>query len=270
MNKKYKLIPEEGTELFRIRALRDFGSVKAGDLGGFIESEKNLSHYGNCWVFWDARVCGNAKISGDAMVDGNARVFGDAEVSEKASISEKANVSENAWVYDNAKVYGNAHVYGNARVYGNAKIYEDAHVYGDALLTANAVVAESHYIIGPLSSDITEGKNVPEAVYAQTGIKPEGDKVILFKSVKKTEKENVFSSLHDPNFLYKVGDLSEVPDASENPKLSCGPGLHVSHYTYWDHKCKEAHLKCEVQLEDILAVQQGKIRCRTLKVIESC
>ena len=65
--KKFELTDERirllnGTELRRIRALRDFADVKAGDLGGFVESEKNLSQEGNAWVYGNARVCGNAKI----------------------------------------------------------------------------------------------------------------------------------------------------------------------------------------------------------------
>lgn len=48
MNKKYELIDEtqewNGRILHRIRALADFGDVKAGELGGWIEKEENLSH----------------------------------------------------------------------------------------------------------------------------------------------------------------------------------------------------------------------------------
>lgn len=47
--KKYELVEEHefnGIKLKRIRALRDFLDVKAGDIGGFIESEINLYHYG--------------------------------------------------------------------------------------------------------------------------------------------------------------------------------------------------------------------------------
>ena len=61
-----------GVKLQRIRALVaiDATDVVAGDLGGWIGSEKNLS-----------RVSGNAWVSGDASVYGNARVYGDASVS---------------------------------------------------------------------------------------------------------------------------------------------------------------------------------------------
>jgi len=79
--KKYEFTGEtkaldNGVILHRIRALRGFGSVKAGDLGGWIERESNLSHKGNCWVFDDAWVFGNALVSGNALVYGYAQVCG--------------------------------------------------------------------------------------------------------------------------------------------------------------------------------------------------
>lgn len=56
--KKYELtaefIEKWGKKLFRIKALISFGSVEAGELGGYIEKEDNLAHDGN------ARVYGNA------------------------------------------------------------------------------------------------------------------------------------------------------------------------------------------------------------------
>ena len=55
--------------LHRIRAVAEFGLVKVGDLGGWIEKEENLSHEGKAWV------CGNAEVWGNAEVCGNAEVF---------------------------------------------------------------------------------------------------------------------------------------------------------------------------------------------------
>ena len=48
--------------LHRIRAVAEFGLVKIGDLGGWIEKEENLSHEGKAWVCGDAEVWGNAKV----------------------------------------------------------------------------------------------------------------------------------------------------------------------------------------------------------------
>ena len=82
---KYELTDEtidvSGTTLHRIKALKDFGNVKKGELGGYVkkgelggyvESEYNLSQIGNCWVYGNARVCGDAEVCGNAKVCGNA------------------------------------------------------------------------------------------------------------------------------------------------------------------------------------------------------
>ena len=102
--------------LYQIEALKDFGDVKAGDLGGYIESEENLSQYDNAWVYGDAQVLGNACVLDNARVYGNACVF------------DNARVYGNACVFDNAEVYGNALVYDNAQVLGNARVFGDAQI----------------------------------------------------------------------------------------------------------------------------------------------
>lgn len=58
--------------MYRIKAIRDFGYIQTGDIGGYIESEKNLSHDDNAEVYDNANVCGNAKVCGDAKVCDNA------------------------------------------------------------------------------------------------------------------------------------------------------------------------------------------------------
>lgn len=62
--KKYEFTGETkvmaGVTLKRIRALISFGFVAKGEIGGFIEDEKNLSHGGNAWVTGNARVTDNA------------------------------------------------------------------------------------------------------------------------------------------------------------------------------------------------------------------
>lgn len=82
--KKYEFTGEVkvkfGVTFKRIRALIDFGNVKKGELGGFIEKEENLSYAGDAWVSDDAEVCDDAWVSDDARVYGNARVCGNAEV----------------------------------------------------------------------------------------------------------------------------------------------------------------------------------------------
>ena len=66
--------------LHRIIALRSFGNVREGELGGWIANAGNLSHADNCWVFSDALVYDHAQVFGNAQVYGHAQVFGSARV----------------------------------------------------------------------------------------------------------------------------------------------------------------------------------------------
>ena len=82
--KKYEFTGETkewyGRTLHRIVAMCDFGDVKKGNIGGWIEKEDNLSHEGDAWVYGDAQVCDSAQVYGDARVYVNARVCGEAKV----------------------------------------------------------------------------------------------------------------------------------------------------------------------------------------------
>ena len=105
---KYELTDEtNGSGLRRIRALRDIPryGVEEGDLGGWVESEGNLTQEGDCWVFDDAQVFGNTQVFDNAMVFGNARVCDDAQVSDTARVFGKARVSDDAQVFGNARVF---------------------------------------------------------------------------------------------------------------------------------------------------------------------
>lgn len=147
--KKFELTTEFvtnvfGKKLFRIKSLIEFGDVKAGELGGYVEKEENISQDGNAWVFGDAKVSGDARVydnawvCGDTWVCDNARVYGDARVCGNAKVYGNAWVSGNARVCGNAKVSGNAWVSGNAEVSGDAWVSGDAEVSGDAWVRGNA------------------------------------------------------------------------------------------------------------------------------------
>lgn len=167
--KKFELttkISFNGRTLYRIRALKDFGVVKKGDLGGYVEKESNLSQTGNAWIYDDAKVMDNAIVKDDATLHHNAEVYdkaivsGSASINENAILRDKATVSDKAILYgnvilvDDAKIYdkarlydyvlvsGNAQVYDNARCYGFAKIEDDTQVFNDAIID-NAVISGS-------------------------------------------------------------------------------------------------------------------------------
>ena len=98
MTKKYEMFGDESEHgLQRIRALKDFGPVVTGDIGGWIEKESNLSHNGDCWVSGNAQVSEDAEVSGNAWVDGYAKVSGDVNISGDARISGHTRV-DGRWI----------------------------------------------------------------------------------------------------------------------------------------------------------------------------
>lgn len=119
---KYKILKNEkndfcGKTLYRIKALKDFTlidgtEIKAGDLGGYVQSRKNLSQRGSCWI------CENA------YVFDNARVYGNAMVSDWSCVYKNARVHGNSKVFNRVFVFDNADVGGNAKVFNNACVFD--------------------------------------------------------------------------------------------------------------------------------------------------
>ena len=146
MTKKYELTTDSimvrGRILYRIKALKDFSNVKEGDLGGYIQSEDNLSQEESAWVyndaqiFGDARVYENAKVSDDAVISGNAHIFGDAKV------------FGNAFIYGDAKVFGNAYIHDNAVIYGDAQISNYVTIGNDLCISSGVWRINPLYIVG--------------------------------------------------------------------------------------------------------------------------
>ena len=154
MTKKYeftgKTITHYDHTLHRIRALRDIPrlGVNAGDIGGWVEDHKNLSHDGDCWVYGEAKVYSKAEVSGNAEVYGEAKVCGNAEVYGEAEVFCEAIVCGNAAVYGEAKVFGDAKVSGNAEVYGKAEVSGNADIYGNAMVYGKAYIYEDVVVCG--------------------------------------------------------------------------------------------------------------------------
>ena len=148
--KKYELTNEtiviDNRTLHRIKALKSFDGVAVDDLGGFVESESNLSHDGSCWIHDDACVFGNAKVFDDAHVSENAciyeyaKVSGNARVSGNAKVYGESRINGRSIVFCNAQVSGNARVFGDVTISNNAKIFGHARLFGDAIISDKAIV----------------------------------------------------------------------------------------------------------------------------------
>lgn len=167
MEKKYELIdnPKEITDcygvehyVYQIRALKDFGDVRAGDLGGWIESEKNLSHDGFCWVYGDGVVAGNAEVRDDAFVSGLGMACGNAVICEHASVGGKASICGSsmmkgaASIHDHVKIFDESLLAGNTSLYGLISVRDktvlmNVRLCGDFRIVANADIRSKNDIV---------------------------------------------------------------------------------------------------------------------------
>lgn len=104
MNTKYEITDiahEKYPFLHRIRALRDIGSeVKAGDLGGFVECESNLSFESgdDGWIFDDAIAAGEGCVDKGSVLRERAIVCGCAYASHGTEMSGDSRAEDDAYI----------------------------------------------------------------------------------------------------------------------------------------------------------------------------
>jgi len=160
--------------------------------------------------------------------------FGNIKVGELGGYIEKESCLE---------ISGDAWVSGDARVYGNAQVSGDAFIL-------------SGYINMSLN-------DISFSLMAQLGIALVNNKCILYKKVNKLSKGK-YASCYDNNFIYQDGKIIKVenPDLSNN---SCASGIHLSTALYWNQG--DTLIACEVKKEDIITVQEGKVRVKKCKVL---
>lgn len=148
ITKKYEFVEDDtitmpitGRVLHRIRALVDIPNrCKAGDLGGYIESERNLSHNGSCWVAHNAKVCADALVIEDAYVRNNASIEDHALVADYAIVSDNAVISNLATIKEHASICDNAQIFGKAVCCGVCTIRNDSKIGGNAYIGDSAEI----------------------------------------------------------------------------------------------------------------------------------
>ena len=155
-NQKYEIIDivhEKYPFLHRVRALRDIGTdVKAGDLGGFVEHEGNLSFEpgDDAWIYNDAIAAGDSVVEKGSVLRTRAVVCGSACVSHGSVLFGDARAEDDAYLRG-VTMWGSARASGTSvivaspdnparapRLSGNCCVY--GKVMGDVQLLGSAVV----------------------------------------------------------------------------------------------------------------------------------
>jgi uncharacterized protein (TIGR02145 family) len=233
---KYELTTESktinGKTLYRIKALKSFANVEAGDTGGFVESERNLSQAGNAWVGGDACVFDNARVYGEARVYGDAQIYGDAEVFDNAKINDRAKIYGNAQVYDSAKIYDEAEVFGNAEVFDIARVFDVAKVSGkeqvsgtmqifeEAKITGKEQISDTAQVCGETFTDPRDGR-----VYKIVRI---GNQVWMAENLNYAAEGSKYYGNDSKNAVF--GRLYDWKTAMN----ACPEGWHLPSNEEWD------------------------------------
>ena len=174
MNQKYEITDiaqEKHSFLHRIRALRDIGKkVKAGELGGFVESERNLSFEAgdDAWIFGCAIACNDAYVDKGSALLGESVVCGNAYVSQNSALSGHARAEDDAYIRG-SNLCGHARVSGCGMVLdspdtgcapilsGTCAVY--GRVCGDVHLTNTALIISGEEICNDsLDTLVMDGK----------------------------------------------------------------------------------------------------------------
>ena len=156
--KKYELIKESKTmfaerEIYRIRALKDFSDIKAGDVGGWVCSEDNLSQEGNCWIYDEAKCLDNARVYDNAVMCGNAVMFGNAKMFDNAKMSDSSIICDNAEMCGNSKMFNNSKMFDNAKMCGSSKMFDNAEMCDSSIMFDNAVMCDNAEMCGRATLD---------------------------------------------------------------------------------------------------------------------
>lgn len=195
-DRPYLFISEK--KLFQVEACKSFSTkdgrkIKKGDRGGFIESEKNLSQKGSCWVFKDSIVYGDSSISGDALIDGNSTIF-DSNVSEDAVVNT-------CTVKSHSTIRGSAFL-SNVRSISFSDISENATVSGGMIMDSCTVNRK--------------------AVIKSLGREP-----LCIKETTVTDNATVYSNILNIEKCYIAGNASVGEDIMGNLAGSCGSPCRI-------------------------------------------
>ncbi len=155
---KYVMFKENPMDnQWRIMACKNFGTVKKGDVGGYVHSKKTLSHDGLCWIHDHAVVMNHSKIIEDAQVYGKANVTYYSTVKGRARVGDNAFVTKSC-ISDDAQVIGNSCIIaskgsGSAIVADDVKVIH-SDVGGDAVVCCKSFLLKTKVMTGTVIDDI--------------------------------------------------------------------------------------------------------------------
>lgn len=202
-NRKYEMtnitMEFEERTLYRIRALKNFRNVKAGDLGGWVSDKYNLSQEGECWIYDEAKCMDNARMYHNSAMYNNSVM---CDFSEMHGCSEMHNYSamcDNSRMYNCSAMYDNSRIYNDSKMYNNSRMFDNSAMYNNAVMLDNSKMFENSRMYRDSRLKNKEklcGKLVT--------------KVDRFIEINNTGGRVVTGVLKDGKILYNIGCQNEI------------------------------------------------------------
>lgn len=202
--------PRLPVNLYRVVALKDFSvmgfDVKEGDIGGYIQSEQNLSQDDLSWITNNGKVFDSVKLT-DSLIRGDARVFGNCNI-KNSQIAGRATVYENA-IIEGSFIGSNCIVNGHTNL---SKVF----MYNSSQITGTSIVTDSELHDGCRIS----GESVVEDVILYGTCEIKSSKVENCKYtgrivvVNDNRKDETLT--YEPDLQIEQGDLDKRVDPFGN------------------------------------------------------
>ena len=202
-NRKYEMtnitMEFEERTLYRIRALKNFRNVKAGDLGGWVSGKHNLSQEGDCWIYDEAKCMDNARMYHNSAMYNNAVM---CDFSEMHGCSEMHNYSamlDNSRMYNCSAMYDNSRMYNDSKMYSNSRMFDNSAMYNNAVMLDNSKMFENSRMYR--DSRLKNKENLYGKLVT---------KVDRFIEINNTGGRVVTGVLKDGKILYNIGCQNEI------------------------------------------------------------
>ena len=185
----------EGEKLYRIKALKDFKDIKKGDLGGWVSNENNLSQYGNCWIYDEAKCTGNSRMYGNS------------------AMYEYSEMHDNSIMHEYSEMHDNSSMYGNSIMYGDSKMHDYSEMHGDSAMHDNSIMHDDSAMYD--YSEMHDNSRMYNDSILKNNEKLYGkliNKVDDFIEIYNKEGRIVTCVLKDKNILYNIGCQKEIDE----------------------------------------------------------
>jgi len=204
---------------YTVRRIR----YESGPLGGWIESENNLSSSGKCLIGPSVTVAGNAVIKDNAIVLGQAVICGNVFIIGNARVEDRA-VLQNDTKYglcitDNVVISGAASLKGSMVIDKNAVITDHALIIGgedlngiiisdDAFIGGKTIVKEKAGVWGTahLTDCVVGGQTIIDSVTINGGLFEEAIIINSDADLKRYMRKHPEMCINQEDFETDIDD----------------------------------------------------------------